>query len=105
MPKRITNHSVVVYRAGTRHTIKPNTLFDFTDSELADIKRSAADAVRQPTPENAITEVKLPTDPAPAPQASGKGNGRGGNKQQPQAAEQTPASGESKDPAAGDDEI
>jgi hypothetical protein len=100
MPKRIAVNSIVVYRDGKRFTVKPDQMFDFTDAELADIKRSASDAVRQPTPENAVVEVKLPGASAPA---GGKGSGgRGGNKTQQQAAEQADAP---KADATGDDEI
>jgi hypothetical protein len=91
MAKRITNHSIVLHRAGKRVLVKPNTEVDLTDAELADINAANKDALRKVVVDNAPVEMKLP--PADTP--------KGGKSKKDEKPAEQPAGA----PAASDDDI
>ena len=92
MAKRITNHTIVLYRAGKRVSIKPNTEVDLSDAELTDINAANPNALRKVTVDNPPVEMKLP--PADTP--------KGGKKQKDDKPADVPASAPA---ASADDDI
>jgi hypothetical protein len=96
MAKRITAHSIVLHRAGKRILVKPNTEVDLSADELADIARSAPDALRKlPEASAAPAQVQLPAaDGAKTDPKGGKNQGKGKQDEKPA---ETPAA------AAADD--
>lgn len=61
MPKRIAVNQIHVRRDNKRVVVKPGDLFDFTDEELADMKRTDAasgyESVRPPINEGGADPV------------------------------------------------
>lgn len=61
MPKRIAVNQIHVRRDNKRVVVKPGDLFDFTDDELADMKRTDAatgyESVRPPINEGGADPV------------------------------------------------
>lgn len=96
MAKRIAVHTLVLFRAGKRVSVKPGQVVDLSDAELTDIMATSPEALAKLPAPAETNEVKLP--PADKPQTTGKG-GKGKQDEKP-AADAAPAAG-----AAADDEI
>jgi hypothetical protein len=88
MAKRITAHTIVLFRQGKRISVKPGTLVDLSDAELADINKNAPDALRKPSAEAEVVEVKLPAADTPAKPAAGSKKDK--TDPQPQKGGETP---------------
>lgn len=95
MAKRIAVHTLVLFRAGKRVSVKPGQVVDLSDAELSDIMATSPEALAKLPAPVETNEVKLP--PADKPQNTGKG-GKGKQEEKPAAEAAAPA-------AAADDEI